>query len=162
MSRARLMPPSLESFPAEDLYRHPGHLIRRAQQALNQAWSQEVSRTLTSPQFAVLNALLAEPELDQRTLGERVDLDRSTVAELVARLTSRALVEWTRHSGDGRRKMIRLTPRGFAVVQDMIPRTRRMTRHLVRALSPGEEEELLRLLTKVVCADEESKSSATK
>ena len=140
--------------PPEDLSRHPGHLIRRALQALNLVWSEEVSKTVTSPQFAVLNALLREPDIDQQTLGSRVALDRSTVAEVVARLTDRNLVRWRRDAADSRRKVIELTAEGEALVQDLIPRTHRMTRRLVRALGTEEQEELLRLLTLLVSAHE--------
>lgn len=140
--------------PPEDLWQHPGHLIRRALQVLNMVWAEEVSRTVTSPQFAVLNALLREPGLDQQTLGSRVALDRSTVAEVVARLTERDLVHWRRDSTDGRRKVIELTPRGEEVLQDLIPRTHEMTRRLVRGLRPDEEADLLRLLTLLVRAHE--------
>ena len=64
----------------EDLRRHPGHLIRRAQQVHYWLWNAEVSPEVTSPQFAVLYALRAEKNIDQKTLGERVSLDRSTTA----------------------------------------------------------------------------------
>ena len=140
--------------PPEDLWQHPGHLIRRALQVLNMVWADEVSRTVTSPQFAVLNALLREPGLDQQTLGSRVALDRSTVAEVVARLTERDLVHWRRDSVDGRRKVIELTPRGEEVLQELIPRTHEMTRRLVRGLRADEEADLLRLLTLLVRAHE--------
>src|SRR5215469_16625135 len=106
---------------------------------------EDVSRSVTSPQFAVLNALLREPGLDQQTLGSRVALDRSTVAEVVARLTERDLVRWRRDTADGRRKVIELTPRGEEVLQELIPRTHEMTRRLVRGLRPDEESDLLRL-----------------
>ena len=59
-----------------------------------------MSRAITSPQFAVLNALFLEPNIDQRTLGDRVALDRSTVAEIVARLTARKLILWNRSASD--------------------------------------------------------------
>lgn len=157
MTRARARG---DAYPAEDLMQHPGHLIRRAQQAMNSAWDHKVSKTLSSPQFAVMNALLGEPELDQRTVGERVDIDRSTMADIVARLSSRGLLEWTRDATDGRRKMIRLTPKGRALLQEIIPRTHTMTRHLVRALSADEEAELLRLLRLVVTAHDDAKSSS--
>ena len=140
--------------PPEDLWQHPGHLIRRALQVLNMVWAEEVSRSVTSPQFAVLNALLREPGLDQQTLGSRVALDRSTVAEVVARLTERDLVRWRRDTADGRRKVIELTPRGEEVLQELIPRTHEMTRRLVRGLRPEEESDLLRLLTLLVRAHE--------
>ena len=100
-----------DEHPAEDLILHPGHLLRKALQAMNQLWDHEVSHTITSPQFAALNALYAQPSIDQRTLGERTSLDRSTMAEVVARLSARGLIITARDSHDGRRKTIRLTPK---------------------------------------------------
>ena len=140
--------------PAEDLMLHPGHLLRRALQAMNQLWDHEVSHTITSPQFAALNALYGEPAIDQRTLGERISLDRSTMAEVVARLSARGLITTARDSQDGRRKTIRLTPKGVATLQHLIPRTHEMTRRLVGALDAKEREEMLRLLTTVVRSNE--------
>jgi len=140
--------------PAEDLMRHPGHLLRRALQAMNLLWDHEVSHVITSPQFAALNALYGEPALDQRTLGERISLDRSTMTEVVARLSARGLIKTARDSNDGRRKTIRLTPKGVATLQHLIPRTHEMTRRLVGALDAKEQAELLRLLTTVVSSNE--------
>lgn len=146
-----------EEHPPEDLMLHPGHLLRRALQAMNLLWIHEVSHTVTSPQFAALNALYREPNIDQRTLGERISLDRSTMAEVVARLSAKGLIRATRDARDGRRKTIQLTPKGMAAVQRLIPRTRVMTNRLVGALGDKEQAELLRLLTAVVDANERRK-----
>jgi DNA-binding MarR family transcriptional regulator len=133
---------------------HPGHLLRRAVQVMNLLWDEEVSRTITSPQFAALNALYSEPNLDQRTLGQRISLDRSTMAEVVSRLCDRGLIRTERDQRDGRRKTISLTTRGLHAVQHLIPRTHAMTDRLVGPLDPGDRDELLRLLTQVVRANE--------
>jgi len=138
----------------EDLMRHPGHLLRRAVQAMNLLWDAEVSHTITSPQFAALNALYAEPNLDQRSLGQRVSLDRSTMAEVVSRLSTRGLIRTERDPRDGRRKTIMLTTRGLHTVQHLIPRTHAMTDRLVGPLDARQRDELLRLLTAVVKANE--------
>jgi MarR family transcriptional regulator, temperature-dependent positive regulator of motility len=140
--------------PPEDLFEHPGHLLRRALQVMNVLWDEEVSHVITSPQFAALNALYREPNLDQRTLGQRISLDRSTMADVVARLSARGLIGTARDSRDGRRKTIKLTPRGFTVLQNLIPRTRVMTSRLVEPLDADERSELLRLLEAVVKANE--------
>ncbi len=58
---------------AVDLTTHPGHLARRLQQAHHLLWTTMVSEETTSPQFAVLNTLVAEPGLDQRTVGSGSD-----------------------------------------------------------------------------------------
>ena len=133
---------------------HPGHLLRRAVQVMNQLWNEEVSQTITSPQFATMNALYMEPDLDQRSLGRRVSLDRSTMAEVVSRLSTRGLVRTERDTRDGRRKTITLTPKGLHAVRQLIPRTHAMTGRLVGPLDEKQREELLSLLTKVVGANE--------
>jgi len=133
---------------------HPGHLLRRAVQVMNLLWDAEVSHTITSPQFAALNALYAEPNLDQRTLGERISLDRSTMAEVVSRLRARGLIGTERDPRDGRRKTITLTTRGLHTVKHLIPRTHAMTDRLVGPLDARQRDELLRLLTAVVKANE--------
>ena len=134
--------------------RHPGHLLRRAVQVMNLLWDEEVSHTITSPQFAALNALYTEPNLDQRTLGQRISLDRSTMAEVVSRLADRGLIRTERDRRDGRRKTIALTTKGLHAVQHLIPRTHTMTDRLVGSLAARERHKLLRLLTEVVRANE--------
>ena len=143
-----------EALPPDDLMTHPGHLLRRAVQAMNLLWDEEVSHSITSPQFAALNALYGEPNLDQRTLGLRVSLDRSTMAEVVARLSARGLIRTERDMRDGRRKTITLTSKGVQTVQQLIPRTHAMTARLVGPLDTRQRDELLTLLTKVVRANE--------
>jgi MarR family transcriptional regulator, temperature-dependent positive regulator of motility len=141
--------------PPEDLMLHPGHLLRRALQAMNLLWDEEVSHTVTSPQFATLNALFREPHgLDQRTLGSRVSLDRSTMAEVVSRLSAKGLISTERDARDGRRKTITLTVKGASVLQQLIPRTHTMSGRLVRALDQRERSELLRLLKVIVGTNE--------
>jgi len=147
--------------PSEDLMLHPGHVLRRALQAMNQLWDHDVSHTITSPQFAALNALYAEPAIDQRTLGERISLDRSSMAEVVARLSARGLISAARDANDGRRKTIRLTPKGVTTLQHLIPRTHEMTRTLVAALDSKERAEMLRLLTMVVSSNERRRAQST-
>lgn len=139
---------------------HPGHLLRRALQVMNVLWDEEVSRTITSPQFAALNALYREPRLDQRTLGRRISLDRSTTAEVVSRLGARGLIRSERDTKDGRRKTITLTPRGATTLQHLIPRTHVMTSRLVRELDERERDQLLHLLNSVVSSNERTSTPA--
>ena len=143
-----------DTHPPEDLMQHPGHLLRRAVQVMNQLWNEEVSHTITSPQFAALNALYSEPNLDQRTLGQRISLDRSTMADVVSRLSTRGLIRSERDTRDGRRKTITLTQKGLHTVQQLIPRTHAITRRLVGPLDQKQRDELLCMLSKVVGANE--------
>ncbi len=113
-----------------------------------------MSADITSPQFAVLYALRAEPNIDQKTIGERVSLDRSTTAEVVGRLVGRQLVRRLRDAKDGRRNLIRLTAKGERILEQLVPKAVRMNRLLVSVLSDHEQEELIRLLNSIVEADE--------
>jgi len=70
-------------------------------------WTEQVGGGLTSAQFAVLEALEADPEANQSRLGEAADLDKSTTAEVVARLERDAwLREDAAHAGRGRRLVL--------------------------------------------------------
>jgi MarR family transcriptional regulator, temperature-dependent positive regulator of motility len=140
---------------AVDLSTHPGHLARRLQQAHSLLWGAMVSEETTSPQFAVLNALVEKPDIDQRTLSEHVHLDRSTIADVVARLARRGLVERVRDPRDGRRNVLKLTDDGVRVHRKLVTRTARMNRVFLAPLDEEERETLLRLIARVADAAEE-------
>ncbi|MFJ2114671.1 MULTISPECIES: MarR family winged helix-turn-helix transcriptional regulator [unclassified Streptomyces] len=140
--------------PAVDLTTHPGHLARRLQQAHHLLWNAMVSEEITSPQFAVLNALVAEPGLDQRTVGERVGLDRSTIAEVISRLDRRGLLGKTRDPQDGRRFLLRLTEDGARTHRRLTVRTARMNQVFLGPLSDEEQTVLFDLLRRVSDAAE--------
>ncbi|MEV5613089.1 MarR family transcriptional regulator [Streptomyces sp. NPDC052225] len=139
---------------AVDLTTHPGHLARRLQQAHYLLWNAMVSEEITSPQFAVLNALVAEPGLDQRTVGERVGLDRSTIAEVVSRLTRRDLLDKVRDPQDGRRWLLRTTPEGARTHKKLTVRTARMNQVFLAPLDAGEQQVFFDLIQRVCDAAE--------
>lgn len=134
---------------AVDLSTHPGHLVRRLQQAHYLLWNMMVSEEITSPQFAVLNALVAEPGLDQRTVGERVGLDRSTIAEVISRLDRRGLLGKVRDPQDGRRFLLRLTEDGMRTHRKLTVRTARMNQLFLGPLSAEERTLFLDLIQRV-------------
>src|SRR4051812_14647751 len=139
---------------AVDLTTHPGHLARRLQQAHYLLWNTMVSEEITSPQFAVLNALADEPGLDQRTVGERVGLDRSTIAEGVSRLSGRGLLDKVRDAQDGRRFLLRLTGDGTRVHRKLVVRTARMNQVFLAPLTPDEQGVFFDLIQRVSDAAE--------
>ena len=141
-----------------ELRQHPGHLIRRAQQVHDWLWNVRVSEVVTSPQFAVLYTLRDRPDIDQKTLGEQVSLDRSTAAEVVKRLTERGLVRRLRDPNDRRRNRLRLTAAGIRTVERLTPLAEQMNGMLVSVLSASEQTQLLRMLNLMVDADEKMRS----
>ena len=131
---------------AQALDRYTGHLYRRAQQLHAALWSREVSDQTTSVQFAALAVVDAQHEPSQRDLGAALDLDRSTIADLVARMTRRGLIERTRHGGDRRRYVLALTAAGRAELAALRPRVEAIEDPLTTGLSERERDELRRLL----------------
>lgn len=139
---------------AVDLTTHPGHLARRLQQAHYLLWNTMVSEEITSPQFAVLNTLVAEPGLDQRTVGERVGLDRSTIAEVITRLGRRDLIDKVRDPQDGRRSLLKPTGEGTRTHRRLSVRVARMNQVFLGPLSAEEQAQFMDLIRRVSDAAE--------
>jgi DNA-binding MarR family transcriptional regulator len=136
-----------------DLYRSPGHLVRRVQQLSNAVFGDEIGDAdLTPPQFALLVTLHHTPAADQIGLSRLVGIDRSTVADVVARLRDRGLVDRTRDPRDARRNTVSLTAEGRELVDRLTPGVLRAQERLLGPLSGAERTELLRLLTRIVVA----------
>ena len=65
----------------------PGHLIRRAHQIAVAVFAEEVGAHAVTPvQFAILNALMQRPGVDQVTLAQRVAFDAATIGSVIGRL----------------------------------------------------------------------------
>jgi MarR family transcriptional regulator, temperature-dependent positive regulator of motility len=142
----------------ENLMKHPGHLARRLQQLTYLLWNDMVSAEVTPPQFVVLNGILAEPGIDQRRLGARVSLDRSTLADVVARLNRRGLLERVRDTDDARRNVLRLTTAGRAVLEEIAVAANRMNQVLLAPLNQDEQATLMGLLERVIASGERLKN----
>ncbi|MBF4571845.1 MarR family transcriptional regulator [Herbiconiux sp. VKM Ac-1786] len=135
-----------------DVSDYTGYLIRRAQQAHVAAWQREVSAEVTSVQFGVLAVLARTPGASQQQLCVELDLDRSTIADIVARLERRELIARIRASTDRRRNVLELTDAGRVEVRALLPRVARVDDVLTATLSPDEQRDLRRLLGKVLAA----------
>lgn len=121
----------------------PGHLIRRAQQVHTVAWGVEVGRTLTAPQYAVLNALWHHPEgIDQSTSGELASLDKSSMADIVRRLVRRGWVARERDPADARRRLLFLTDTVREELAQLTPAVRRVQDRLLAPLADSARREL--------------------
>jgi DNA-binding MarR family transcriptional regulator len=86
-------------------------------------WNIEVSADITSPQSQIIAVLGAQPNIDQVTATRLADLDRSTGAELIDRLTRKGLVVRHRDAEDRRRYILSLTPKGEELLTQLRPRT---------------------------------------
>ncbi|WP_200809758.1 MarR family winged helix-turn-helix transcriptional regulator [Demequina sp. NBRC 110054] len=122
--------------------RYTGYLIRRAQQAHLAMWSRVVSTEITSVQYSILVILDQCGQASQRELCDRVDLDRSTVADLVRRMERRGLVARARDVDDARRNTVTLTEHGLAERARLKPLVEEANRRLTEGLSAEQREAL--------------------
>ncbi|MFD8686554.1 MarR family winged helix-turn-helix transcriptional regulator [Streptomyces sp. NPDC059651] len=138
-----------------ELSNYVGHLIRRAEQVHTALWVQHVSREITSQQFAVLNALRQEPGIDQRTLAHHTSLDRSTISQMVRRLTHQGYLSQVRDEEDRRRTLLCLTDEGTALLDSLIPAAKRINDQLLESLSEDERILATDILRKTASLDHE-------
>lgn len=129
---------------------HTGSLIRRAQQRHAAEWLRLVPTTITSVQFAALAFLAETPGASQRELGDALEIDRSTVADLAARLERHGLVVREQDQVDRRRNVLRVTPEGQREMKRLRPHVDEVEEALTRSLSQSEVTQLRTLLSRLL------------
>lgn len=136
--------------PADDiaLADQAGHLIRRAHQLAVALFHENLGRDVTPVQYAVLRALEARPGIDQVTLAAEIALDTSTTAETAVRLERKGWI--VRELLARRQRALYLTPEGQTLLASLRAPMVTMQATLMHMLEPGEQQELMRLLRKLL------------
>jgi DNA-binding MarR family transcriptional regulator len=100
---------------------------------------------------------IAEEEgLTQTDLVERTGIDRSTLADIVARLLARGLIQRRRAKSDARAYAIKLTAQGWKGLREAEPGAVAADTRLLEALPPAKREEFLNSLDLIVAATRKS------
>lgn len=132
----------------------PGFLIRRSQQIHNVIWNDHVAGNLTSPQYAVLASLALRPRIDQHRLGQLASLDKSTVADVVARLAGRMWIARERHPTDGRRYELSVTPAAGLALSHLTPAVTEVQSRLLAPLPDSDRSAFVAQLQLVARLDQ--------
>jgi DNA-binding MarR family transcriptional regulator len=133
-----------------NLYEHPGHLLRRAQQISVSIFYDELGNELTPIQYAVLRNLAGHPGTDQVSLAALTGIDTSTGATVCARLEEKGLLERKVIPTNRRQRALTITRAGERQLADMIPGAQRLRRRLLAPLTGPEQLQFMELLTKLV------------
>lgn len=136
---------------ADDAYRlqdQIGFILRKAHQRHVAIFASHIG-DLTPPQFAALAKLQDIGETSQNQLGALIAMDAATIKGVIDRLKARGYVEISKHDGDKRRVLVRLTDEGRQAVERLIPLAQKITTETMAPLSPREAGTLLRLLGKI-------------
>lgn len=125
----------------------PSHLIHRALQLALDVYSEEMGPDgLTQRQFAVLEAVSHKAGLTQTDLVRATGIDRSTLADLVARMTTKGLLDREKSTLDARAKAVRLSPAGEAALEAARPRVEAADKRIMGLLPKGKRDVFLDLL----------------
>ncbi|WP_302961370.1 MarR family winged helix-turn-helix transcriptional regulator [uncultured Adlercreutzia sp.] len=110
-------------------------------------------------QGRVLRALALVPEISQKDLTVLLDMRQQSLAELLAKLEAKGLVEREQDTEDRRRQIVRLTDEGRAAADEMEPdESGQSELALFNCLTDEEKKQLDALLARVTDTLEEAVS----
>ena len=134
-----------------DLQATPGHLIRRAQQIAVSIFAEQLANAdITPVQFAILNALLDSPGIDQVSLAKRVAFDPATSGSVIGRLEAKAWVERKADPNDRRRKLLVVTAAGVQALGQVQKDVAQIQKKILSPLTASEQSQFVHLLSRLV------------
>ena len=120
------------------LDKSPSHLLHRALQRALDIYAETAGPTaVTQRQFAVLAAVAAREGLTQADLVRSTGIDRSTLAELVARMLGKGLIARERSNEDGRANTVSLTDKGRGALAEAQPRAHAADQAILKLVPSG-------------------------
>jgi DNA-binding MarR family transcriptional regulator len=132
----------------KQLSRSLSHLLKRAVQYSIHLYMNEAGKSgLTHRQFTVLMAADAHDGRSQTELVQMTGIDRSTLADLVARLMAQGYLQRKRSKEDARTNSIRLTPIGKKMLKQAQAGAEEVDRRMLQALPAAERKSLVESLT---------------
>ncbi len=135
----------------KQLDRSAMHLLHRAGQCATDLFLAAARDSgLTPRQYAMLTTIAEEEGLTQTELVARTGIDRSTLADIVARLIGRGLIQRRRAKGDARAYAIKLTAQGAKALRDAEPGASATDSRLLATLPPAKRQEFLESLQTIV------------
>jgi MarR family transcriptional regulator, lower aerobic nicotinate degradation pathway regulator len=142
------------SFP---LATRPGFLIRRLHQIHLSLFAEECAGFDTTPvQYSILTAVQAQPGLEQAALAKEVGVDRTTLANVVARLARRGLIRRVHGKEDRRRMHVHPTAACWRLLQKMERPARRAHARTLEALAPADRARFIEALLQLVSSGNDS------
>ncbi|MDP1616255.1 MarR family winged helix-turn-helix transcriptional regulator [Phenylobacterium sp.] len=150
-----------DGVPALD--RSPSHLLHRALQVSLDIYAETFGDSdLTQRQYAVLSAVEAQEGLTQTDLVRATGIDRSTLADMAARMIAKGLLARERSQADARANAVHLTPEGRAVLAQAQPLMAQADARLMRLIGASKRDTFLAQLRQMVAAGEASAEAPEK
>jgi DNA-binding MarR family transcriptional regulator len=149
--RRQDVPPVLDAVPPV-LTESVGFLLSKAADQIERRFAEALSPYAVSPrQYGVLASIIHLGPQSQNELGERLGIDRTSMVNLIDSLEAMNLVTRVRDRDDRRRYAITLSETGTALLRDSLMHVDDEThRRFLVALEPGEADQLLDMLRRLV------------
>jgi DNA-binding MarR family transcriptional regulator len=131
----------------------PSHLMHRVLQLALDIYAEEAGANgPTQRQFAVLEAVSVKSGLTQTDLVKATGIDRSTLADLVARMTTKGLLARERSSLDARAMAVSLSAEGKALLEAARPRVEAADKRIMGLLPKAKRDGFLEMLADLAAA----------
>ena len=131
----------------------PSHLLHRAQQTAADLHAAALGANgLTQRQFAVLAVLAEQDGVSQSELVVRTGIDRSTLAEMVARMAAKGLMQRTKSVTDSRANSVMLTSTGRGIYEAALPKLAEVDALVLARLPASKRASFVDLLTRLAIA----------
>ena len=134
-----------------EIHKMAGHLIRRLNQISTSVFQDRMKSRgldLTQVQFAAMNAIRANPGIDQAGLAGMIAYDKATIGGVVDRLESKGLVERRTNERDRRAREVTLTSQGARLLAEVTPDVRELQADILVGLTGEEQAQFLKLAEK--------------
>ena len=139
----------------------PSHLMHRVLQLALDIYAEEAGDNgPTQRQFAVMEAVSVKSGLTQTDLVRATGIDRSTLADLVARMTTKGLLARERSSLDARAMAVSLSAEGQALLDAARPRVEAADKRIMGLLPKTKRDGFLELLSELAASADAAPEAA--
>ncbi|MEM8772128.1 MAG: MarR family winged helix-turn-helix transcriptional regulator [Pseudomonadota bacterium] len=133
---------------AYSLQKSPGHLLRRAQQYAHDLYSKEVGTSGPTPrQFEVLHVVAQNEGLSQTDLVKHTGIDRSTLADMIARMIKKGLLSRKRTKEDARANAVSITAAGKRMLKGAESKVNKSDNAVLAVLPKTQQSAFMKALT---------------
>ena len=130
--------------------RHIGFRMRLVSNQVSHAFAEKVAETgVTVAEWVVLREMYSDEGMTPSRLAELTGLTRGAVSKLTDRLFVKKLLTRTERNADRRYQDVALTAAGKRLVPVLAALADKNDAQFFACLTPGEREELTRLLKKI-------------
>ena len=122
-------------------------LSNRVSGAIARVYSERFGLGVT--EWRVMAVLGRFPGLSANEVAQRTAMDKVAVSRAVARLTEAGRLERDTHDDDRRRSVLRLSPDGYKIYDEVAPMALAFEQRLLAGIESAERDALFRLLDRL-------------